>query len=51
MVFYQFESKKKQISHVSEVVVNTRIKLPKKSLLSLFFQVFHDYIIEKIIPQ
>jgi hypothetical protein len=34
----------KQISHVSEVVANTSIKLPKKSLLSMIFQVFHDHL-------
>jgi hypothetical protein len=32
-----------QISHVSEVVVNTGIKLP----LSLIFQVFHDHFLRK----
>jgi hypothetical protein len=36
-----------QISHFSEAEVNTRIKLPTKSLLSLIFQVCHDHIIEK----
>jgi hypothetical protein len=38
----------KQISHVSELQVDTSIKLPKKSLLSLIFQVFHDHFIEII---
>jgi hypothetical protein len=36
----------KQISHISKVVVNTSIKVPKKSLSSNF-QVFHDHTKEK----